>query len=174
MLRHGEAQKGPTQNGDDLFSVLDTDLSARGVKQAEAARDALRGKFDGIVASPLKRAKHTATIVGGEPRVDARLAEFPVGGASYDETLAAILDLPRRLREEADPVLADGKTWNWHVARFDEGVRDALSRHACPVIVAHGIANRAWLTHVGKLPREELLAIEMAHAQVTPVILEAP
>lgn len=173
LLRHGEAQKGPSQNEDDLFSTLDSDLSPRGVAQAQAARDELRGKFDGIVSSTLKRGKHTATIVGGEPRVDARLREFPVGGTSYDDTLAAILDLPRRLREEADPALADGKTWDWHVAQFDAAVRDALARHEKPVIVAHGIANRAWLTHVRKLPRDELLTIPMAHAEVTLVKVDA-
>ncbi len=88
-LRHGESvwnMVGRWQG------QADTDLSDAGRRQALLAAEQL-GAFDGIFASPLRRAAETAAIIAahlgiGPVLVDDRLCETDVGpweGLTYDE-----------------------------------------------------------------------------------------
>lgn len=62
FVRHGETKANVKQL---LFGHLDWDLTVKGIKQAKnvGASLALAQRYDYIISSPLKRAKHTAKII---------------------------------------------------------------------------------------------------------------
>lgn len=165
LMRHGEAQKAPGQSEDDLFSVADAGLSPRGVEQAKAAAAALAKELgtqtlDAVFASPAIRAIETARIVGGrEPTVEKRFAEWPIEGASYEEKLHAIMDLPRRARL--------GPLYPRERLAFSEAMKEIASHHARTLVVAHGLANRGFLCKAKSVPLPELLTIPQEHACLT-------
>ena len=81
VTRHGET----TWNVEwKVSGVTDVDLTERGVSQARSLANALKNeKIDLIIASPLKRAIHTAELinetVGSPMEIDARLTEQNYG-----------------------------------------------------------------------------------------------
>lgn len=94
LVRHGETalnQKGV------YYGWTDCPLSLRGEEQAESLGRSLAGiTFDGVIASPLERAKRTAQIVGripvGKLVLDPRLKELNFGdweGKHYQEIQSA-------------------------------------------------------------------------------------
>lgn len=62
FVRHGETRANVKRL---LFGHLDWDLTVKGIKQAKnvGASLALAQRYDYIISSPLKRAKHTAKII---------------------------------------------------------------------------------------------------------------
>ena len=162
LTRHGLTDRSvPEQH---LGQRIDVGLSAAGRDQAEALGRRLSAvRFERIVASPLARARETATIVvaalPGSPPVelDDRLLEMDYGtweGLTYDQIDA--VDAATRSRWEADPAanacpggesgdaVADRATAflvgliDWHDLRH--GVGSAGER---PVLaVAHSTLNR--------------------------------
>lgn len=98
FVRHGQSQA----NVDKVFagSQLDSFLTVKGIRQADAAAQALEGKpFDIIVSSPLLRAQATARRIAkqlgynGEILTEALLAERDFGEASgkrWDEVGALV------------------------------------------------------------------------------------
>jgi len=60
-VRHGES----TYNAEHRYAgTIDVDLSPKGIEQANQVAEALRGtEIDLIIASPQKRAQHTARII---------------------------------------------------------------------------------------------------------------
>jgi len=81
LLRHGETTYNATQR---MQGQLDTELSERGIAQAQAAAEELRGLgIAKIVSSDLTRARATAEVVGEElgvdVSVDKRLRETHLG-----------------------------------------------------------------------------------------------
>ncbi len=110
FLRHGET----TWNRSKVLqgAISHPDLTDRGVKMAEATAHGLAEagiKFDRIYASPLKRALHTAEIVGAttgmKPVVDSRLREMCYGrydGVRYakgdyiDDNLCCFFEDPEK------------------------------------------------------------------------------
>src|ERR671931_644941 len=90
FVRHGESEA----NAAGRFSGrLDSPLTDRGRRQAEAVADALADvRFDRIVATPLSRSLDTALVIARRRRmpveVERDLIEIDVGdrtGAVYDE-----------------------------------------------------------------------------------------
>lgn len=60
IVRHGEVP----HNAKGLYNIEEEDLTELGIKQAEELREKMKKmKFDIIICSPLKRAKHTAEII---------------------------------------------------------------------------------------------------------------
>ncbi|MBO4815475.1 MAG: histidine phosphatase family protein [Clostridia bacterium] len=60
IVRHGQVPS----NALNKYNALDEDLTEIGIGQAEKLRDKIKNiKFDIIICSPLKRAKHTAKII---------------------------------------------------------------------------------------------------------------
>ena len=60
IVRHGQVP----HNALGKYNTIDEDLTELGVKQAEELSDKIKNiKFDVIISSPLKRAKHTAEII---------------------------------------------------------------------------------------------------------------
>ena len=109
LTRHGLTDRSvPEQH---LGQRVDVDLSSPGRAQAEALGRRLSGiRFERIVASPLWRARETATIVRSvlpDPpavELDDRLLEMDYGaweGLTYDQIEA--LDAATRSRWEGDP-----------------------------------------------------------------------
>lgn len=171
ILRHAEAQLAPGQREGDLFSVGDFPLSERGRAQAAAARDLLAGaRFDGAFASHAKRAVETAEIVaaphGLKVQILPDLHEFPywTPGADYATILARIEAWPAALAAEPDPLLPGGERWSAAIARFSRAIDGVLARHDRPLVVAHGIANRAWLGRLLGMPDARLHALDQRHA----------
>ena len=82
FVRHGETDLNkPIRK---MQGISNYDLNENGIKQAEETRDKLENeKFDIIISSPLKRAKHTAEIINEKQRVpliiDDRLTERDYG-----------------------------------------------------------------------------------------------
>ena len=84
FIRHGETdwnREMRIQGG-----IVEIDINARGVRQAELTRDGLVSagfKFDRAFASPYRRARHTAEILaaphGIAPVIDERLHEINFG-----------------------------------------------------------------------------------------------
>ena len=90
FVRHGETDLNkPIRR---MQGISNYDLNPNGIKQAEAMRDKLKNeKFDIIICSPLKRAKHTAEIINEAQNlsliIDNRLRERDYGkleGELYD------------------------------------------------------------------------------------------
>lgn len=68
LIRHGET----TANYENLFAgVLDVELTEKGIRQAQTARDKLKNiSFNAIYCSDLKRAVHTAMIISEPHNVE--------------------------------------------------------------------------------------------------------
>ena len=116
FLRHGET----TWNRSKVLqgAISHPDLTDRGARMAEATARGFADagiKFDRIYASPLKRALHTAEIVGApkgrKPIVDSRLREMCYG--RYDGVRYAkgdyIDDNLRRFFEDPETYVPTGK-----------------------------------------------------------------
>lgn len=90
LVRHGET----IANADKRISGwTDVPLSNNGKIQAKGVAPLLQGnRFDGVWASDLQRAVHTAQIAYGDPVVDNRLREMHFG------------ELENETWESADPV----------------------------------------------------------------------
>ncbi|MBQ7254811.1 MAG: histidine phosphatase family protein [Oscillospiraceae bacterium] len=154
IVRHGR-----TNNNDlGIYNGCrsDEDLNAVGVAQAEQTRDALRDTaLDLIVCSPLRRAKHTAAIIG-EGRdlpvvYDERLRErdmgaltgkpflkSQVGDASAEYGVETIESLCARVRAALDDIRANY-----------EGKR--------VLIVSHGVAAKAICAYFEGMPEDGTL-----------------
>ena len=108
FIRHGETdwnREMRIQGG-----IVEIDINARGVRQAELTRDGLVSaglRFDRAFASPYRRARHTAEILaaphGIAPIVDERLHEInfgPYEGTSIrafaDDNIRAAFKEPTR------------------------------------------------------------------------------
>ena len=130
-----------------------TDLTGKGVREAEAARDGILAEgltFDRMYSSPYRRALHTAQIIGRgiwlEPMVDNRLSEISFGpyeGTQYGEGLFAddnirfcFKDPPRYMArdggESFDDVASRVKDF------FDSELAPLAKSLANVLVVAHG------------------------------------
>ena len=81
LLRHGETEwnlKGWIQGTTDI------ELTENGIEQANEAKERLRGKYDYIFTSPLKRAHKTAMIIN-EQRTDNLFVKEELRELSFGE-----------------------------------------------------------------------------------------
>jgi broad specificity phosphatase PhoE len=155
LVRHGESEGNAS--GTLQGSRLDTRLTARGRRQAEALSVRLAEEpVDAVFASPMLRARETAEIVavphgvGVRPEVD--LVEFDWGvytGLPFDELMERrVAELRERWRAgQTDLRAPGGESPVVAAAR----VRRALGRIAAsgcsyPILVAHGRINRVLMT----------------------------
>ena len=152
ILRHGETD----HNAAGIWQgQLDTELSERGIAQAEAAGPALSALApDRIVTSDLRRAARTAEAVGracGIPvTADPRFREIHAGqwqgmnneevSARYPEERAAVLrgeDIKRGI---------DGESMGDVLVRVRSGLEELIAgmeQGECVVVSTHGAAARA-------------------------------
>ena len=82
LIRHGEVN----HNLYKIYSNKDEDLNETGIKQAEKLKEKIENiEYDIVISSPLKRAKHTASIINIKNKdiiVDERLKERDPGSLS--------------------------------------------------------------------------------------------
>ena len=157
IVRHGESEgnfAGALQG-----SLLDTPLSALGLRQAECLARRLAGDaIDAVWASPMVRARETATVVasslGLEVKLDADLVEFDWGvwsGRPYDgEIEKEVSGVRKRWRAgEADLSPSGGESPARVAIRADRFLaRLGASRARAPLVVAHGRFNRILMTRL--------------------------
>jgi len=146
VVRHGETLWNAMgrQQGH-----LDSDLSPRGIRQAEAIAKRLASeKFEVLYASDLGRAYHTAEYIAqqtGHPiTADARLRERHLGifqgltmaqvQERYPEAYAGFIG------DDPDYVIPGGESIRQRHERIVDSAREIASRHAGQrvVIVGHG------------------------------------
>ena len=156
IARHGETAFNAQRR---VQGQLDIPLNARGLEQAAALRDTLRGvPLDAIYTSPLARGLTTAGIVAeGRPvRVLSTLSERNQG--AFQGLLAdSSADFARRMTDPADAL--DGGETTFQLgnrARQALGTIRRAHRSGAVLIVGHFLTNQMLL--------RELLALTTARA----------
>ena len=152
ILRHGETD----HNAAGIWQgQLDTELSERGIAQAEAAGPALSALApDRIVTSDLRRAARTAEAVGracGIPvTADPRFREIHAGQWQGLTNADVSRDFPEQraavLRGEDIKRGVDGESMGEVLARVRDGLADvigAMEPGECVIVSTHGAAARA-------------------------------
>lgn len=167
LVRHGESEWNAVRR---LQGQADIALSTRGERQALALADTIaRLAPDRVIASDLKRARHTAALLGhGEAETDARLREIHVGtwtGRSIAEIIDAEPDHYRgwRAGEIAPP---DGELWADFVARTRAAALSALESAERPLLVCHGGVIRALLQALLGLEPKKIIPVGPASLTV--------
>jgi len=177
LLRHGEAELGGGLRGS-----LDDALTEKGWAQMRAAVIA-GGPWDRLVSSPLQRCARFAAELGeqlGLPvHLDKNLQELHFGAwegqsaAGLMETDAEALGL-----FWADPY-AFTPPQGEPVSDFAARVLGAVARlHQAyagerVLLISHGGVMRLLLAQARGLPREQLLNVEVAHASLFALSVEA-
>ncbi|MGN1023665.1 MAG: histidine phosphatase family protein [Lachnospiraceae bacterium] len=157
LLRHGETE----WNKRKLFQgQTDIPLDEAGIEQARACRmmaESLHLAFDGVYASPLKRALETTEIVSGLPKekicTDKRLMEMdfgPIDGTPFDKEspeCGLLFQDPDRYvpaaGAESFPALRA------RLASFFDDLADAPGERI--LVGSHGCAIRCMLVNFGYL-----------------------
>lgn len=164
FLRHGETD----WNAQSLSQGnVDVPLNARGMEQARAAAELLRGRgIVSIVHSPLGRARDTAAIVAEalglamEPDEDLREAAFGVNeGQPMGEWFAAWVE--GRFTPEG------GEPFAVLRARAVGAVNRALGRPPAVLVVGHGALWRAVRGALG-------LEVNVRTPNAVPLLVEPP
>jgi len=155
LVRHGESEGNFA--GSLQGSRFDTPLSARGRRQAEALAVRLaEERIDAAWASPLERAKETASIAAaphGLPlTIDADLVEFDWGvwsGQPFDGAIEQEVSAVRaRWRAgETDLAPSGGESPAMAAMRAERFLgRMRAAGPQAPLVVAHGRFNRILIT----------------------------
>lgn len=161
LVRHGESAWNAVRR---LQGQADVALSPRGEEQAQALRPTIAALEPAhVLASSLKRARDTATLLGfpdAQP-VDA-LREIDVG----DWTGELVADLRARDRaaylgwREGAHTPPGGETWASFKARTGGFVRGVLQAdHGHILLVCHGGVIRALLESLLALPADRIVPV---------------
>jgi alpha-ribazole phosphatase len=170
LLRHGV-----TERGGGLRGSLDDDLTAEGWAQMHAAV-ALGGPWQALVSSPLRRcaafAEELAARLGLPLQLEADLRELHFGAWEGRSAADLMQDQADQLgRFWADPYAftpPDGEPMECFEARIDAALQRLRQSHAGRrvLLVGHGGVIRLLLARARGLPRNQLLAVEVAHASL--------
>ena len=155
LVRHGQSN----DNAAPVFQSLDSPLSAEGKKQAQAvARRISKLSFDGLIASPLLRAKETAEIISQQMRKKPVFSELFVErvkpdailGKPYIDTKANLLwkEWEKSLYTPGLHV-EDGENFGDLILRADKAL-DFLEKRTetSIVVVSHGYFLRTIIARV--------------------------
>jgi probable phosphoglycerate mutase len=148
LIRHGEAHS----NVESVIGGMNGDqgLTERGVRQAQALAERLRGgeiKADVLYASTLPRARQTAEYVAealGMPIIwDDELHELRPGqadGLQVEEARERFEGFNRFLHEAYMPIAPDGESWGTFQMRAAAALERLTTRHKDQtiVLVTHG------------------------------------
>jgi alpha-ribazole phosphatase len=177
LLRHGE-----TELGGGLRGSLDDALTEKGWAQMRAAVVA-GGPWDRLISSPLQRCARFAAELGEQlnlpVQLDKDLQELHFG-AWEGQSAAALMETDAEALGLfwADPYAftpPQGET----VSDFAARVLGAVARlhQACAgeriLLISHGGVMRLLLAKARGLPREQLLNVEVAHASLFALSVEA-
>lgn len=176
LLRHGETEQG------GLRGSLDDALTEKGWAQMRSAV-AEAGPWQVLVSSPLQRCARFAEELGAQLNLpvqrEAALQELHFG--DWEGCSAAQI-----MQDQADAL---GRFWadpyaftppnGEPVQAFAERVLAAVERlshqHAGKrvLLITHGGVMRLLLARVRGLPREQLLQVEVGHAALMRLVLDA-
>ncbi|MGU3349031.1 alpha-ribazole phosphatase family protein [Pseudomonas monsensis] len=177
LLRHGE-----TELGGGLRGSLDDALTEQGWAQMRAAVVA-GGPWDRLVSSPLQRCARFAAELGEQlnlpVQLDKDLQELHFG-AWEGQSAAALMESDAEALGLfwADPY-AFTPPQGEAVSDFAARVLGAIARlHRAyagerVLLISHGGVMRLLLAQARGLPREQLLSVEVAHASVFSLTVEA-
>jgi broad specificity phosphatase PhoE len=148
FVRHAEPQRGT--------DAADPGLSERGLAQATALADYLRGEhIDAVWSSSLRRARETAAILaethGLDVNVDYDLAEFDRDAPTYVhfEDVNGVVD-PRYEAFQRGDLSEWGTDVPTFRARVVKAIEEVIRRHPSQrvLVVSHGGVINAYLGHV--------------------------
>lgn len=155
FLRHGETQYNA--DGNRYCGRTDIGLTEKGVKQAEAVFNQLKEKkIDAVYSSPLKRARLTAEIAGGNKAVktDHRIIEVDFGdweGKTKEAFIAENASVWNAWMENPKHSKAGGtgETGNAVIKRVDKFFVEMLHKHSGETIlvVGHNGINRLYMAY---------------------------
>ncbi|MHA3738240.1 alpha-ribazole phosphatase family protein [Pseudomonas sp. Eth.TT006] len=177
LLRHGE-----TELGGGLRGSLDDALTEKGWAQMRAAVVG-GGPWDRLVSSPLQRCARFAAELGEQlnlpVHLDKALQELHFG-AWEGQSAAALMatDAEALGRFWADPY-AFTPPQGEPVSEFASRVLGAVARlHQAyagerVLLISHGGVMRLLLAQARGLPREQLLNVEVAHAALFALTVDA-
>ncbi|QBR31107.1 MULTISPECIES: alpha-ribazole phosphatase family protein [Pseudomonas] len=177
LLRHGE-----TELGGGLRGSLDDALTEKGWAQMRAAVVA-GGPWDRLISSPLQRCARFAAELGEQlalpVQLDKDLQELHFG-AWEGQSAAALMETDA---EALGLFWADPYTFTppqgEPVSDFAARVLGAVARlHQAyagerVLLISHGGVMRLLLAQARGLPREQLLNVEVAHASLFALSVEA-
>jgi broad specificity phosphatase PhoE len=158
LIRHGE----PAVAG-VLLGQTDPPLSPRGREQMAAVR------IDAAVvyASPLRRARESAELLGQAVVILPELAEIGLGewdGLSWSEIETRDPELAsRKLADWTGVTPPGGETWSDFTRRVDSAL-EVVRRGLFPAAVVAHVAVNAWIAH--RVGRAATLAFQQEYAQV--------
>jgi len=177
LLRHGE-----TELGGGLRGSLDDALTEKGWAQMRAAVIA-GGPWDRLISSPLQRCARFAAELGEQlnlpVHLDKHLQELHFG-AWEGQSAAALMETDAEALGLfwADPY-AFTPPQGEPVSDFAARVLGAVARlHQAyagerVLLISHGGVMRLLLAQARGLPREQLLNVEVAHASLFALSVEA-
>lgn len=180
LLRHGQTAWNADNNR--YCGRSDIALTPRGIQQAEAVRDQLKGiSFNGVYSSPLERAYQTAVIAGGLPVTkDDRLIEADFGRWEQKTKEEFIAEEPQLWHNWMnDPAHhragGSGETGGEIVTRMDGFFRELLLKHPAGniLVAAHNGVNRLFLAHKLGMPLKNYRMLVQDNASVTVFTLSA-
>ncbi|MGX9378259.1 alpha-ribazole phosphatase family protein [Pseudomonas sp. JQ36] len=177
LLRHGE-----TELGGGLRGSLDDALTEKGWAQMRAAVVA-GGPWDRLISSPLQRCARFATELGEQLNLPVQLEKDLQElhfGAWEGQSAAALMETDAEALGLfwADPY-AFTPPQGEPVSEFAARVLGAVARlHQAyagerVLLISHGGVMRLLLAQARGLPREQLLNVEVAHASLFALSVEA-
>lgn len=182
LLRHGETE----WNAAGKFQGhLNSELTARGIAQAQAMAQRLKSvKFAALYASDLKRAEHTAEIIGGatgyKVRTDARLRERALGIFQGLDKAAIAKEHPETWKQYtsggADYAVPEGESiagrFRINLEALEEIARAHLNENV--VVVSHGGLVSAMFRYVVGLPLDSKRRFSLINASYNSFLYENP
>ena len=155
LIRHARPERIETPDG----SPADPPLDARGREQAMHMAAWLAGeKFDRIYASPLRRARETATPLleprGLELALEPRVAEFDQHSDVYVPLEQLKAEDPERWLAFVQGGYGDGVDFVGFCRDVVEGLEEIIERHGGEriAVVCHGGVINVWTAHVLGMP----------------------
>jgi broad specificity phosphatase PhoE len=180
LLRHGQTQWNA--DGNRYCGRTDIELTAAGIRQAEAVRDQLKSiTFDAIYSSPLERAYVTAQTAGAGKVVikDERLIEADFGmweGKTKEEFIEEGPALWERWM--ADPLSSraggTGETGREIIHRVDDFFNEAMMRsdYSNILVVGHNGINRLYLAWKLGMDLRHYRRIQQENCSITMFTLD--
>lgn len=180
LLRHGQTAWNADNNR--YCGRTDIPLTTKGIQQAEAVREQLKGiAFDGVYSSPLERAFMTANIASGAyVSKDERLIEADFGTWEQKTKEEFIAEAPEHWhRWMEDPYLhragGTGESGRNIVERVDAFFTDVHHKHPSGniLVAAHNGVNRLYLAYKLGMPLRNYRMLVQDNAAVTMFTLDA-
>lgn len=151
LIRHGESM-GNIET-DEVFDTVNPPLTARGLKQAEAVGNRFSElRYFTLYASPLDRAKTTASFISEDMIIDSELLEKGVrqtdgGFEDYNESDAECYERAKRVIEK---------------------IKSKHCNHENVIIVAHGMFLNQLIKAALDIPYD-LMRLSVYNASVTKI-----